>query len=76
MLEPRNFPYALEQLNPDAMTPEDLAETIRHLTTLLSYCRAKHRAMQQRSTGEVHRALIDEEYADSLYLQLPENWRW
>jgi hypothetical protein len=70
------FGYGLDAINPDAMTPDDLAEATIHLETLVEHCLVKHRAMELRASGKVTLAAQLEDRCDALYQQLPENWQW
>jgi hypothetical protein len=70
------FPYDLGELNLDAMSADELAETAANLVFLAAYATSKSKAMRLRAMGEIVDAARHEATADRYYQDIPENWRW
>jgi hypothetical protein len=69
--------------NLDVMTPEELEVvigfidcSIKGLTTLRYYAKEKKAAIALRTIGMISDAMKLEDFADALYLDLPESLRW
>ena len=63
-------------LNLDGLALEELVDTAAALSTLAAYARTKARAMQDRASGEIDAALVQEEQCDRYYHTLPAWARW
>lgn len=68
--------HPLAHLNPDCMVVEDLGPLARHLKRLARYCVCRERAMRSRMFGDVSGALLAERECETLYNDLPPEWRW
>lgn len=70
------YAYDLGSLNLDCMTLEEVDELHKHLMNLVVYTMQKATAMRRRLNGDILVALELERTCETIYDQLPDNWKW
>ncbi len=68
--------HPLAYLNPDCMVVEDLDQLTLNLRRLANYCEVRAYAMRCRAKGRIHYAQNAEHDCETMYAQLPPEWRW
>jgi hypothetical protein len=66
----------MEEINLDGMFHDELNEIAIRFDQLALYARTKAKAMQQRSSGDIHDAIENEAVCEAIYKQLPQEFRW